>query len=108
MKILRHWKGILVVVLIIALMKQWFYYKQLRADEKAWMRGVVDYRTTMCGSQAEKLFDRLYEFDAEHGKSTFFLAFCFRHSRKCLAFKSDPVCEVFQADDDAIVTAVLK
>ena len=69
MKILRHWKGILVVVLIIALMKQWFYYKQLRADEKAWMRGVVDYRTTMCGSQAEKLFDRLYEFDAEHGKT---------------------------------------
>ena len=68
MKIIRHWKGILVVVLIIALMKELAYYQDLKQTEENYLKAIESYQDTMCGSQADHLFDKLYAFDAEHGK----------------------------------------
>ena len=68
MKIVRYWKVVLVVVLIIALMKELACYQDLKQTEANYLDAIESYQDTMCGSQADHLFDKLYAFDAEHGK----------------------------------------
>ena len=50
------------------MMSRTFQSGWYRGIEENYLDAIESYQDTMCGSQADHLFDKLYAFDAEHGK----------------------------------------